>query len=398
MTNATAQNALMDELLDNAEEIKLPVPGDLIDGTVVTIWKNNVLVDLGGFATGIITGQEAHDSSGTAKSLKEGDTVSAYILEEENEDGLVVLSLRKASQQKTWDKFTTAYESAEAITVSANEANKGGLLLSIDGIKGFIPVSQLAPLHYPRVNGADSSRILARLQKLIGVLLLVKIINLDKEGGKLILSERAAEEEERKRSMGKLEVGQKLKGKISGIVNFGIFVTFEGLEGLVHISEIAWGHVKDPNDFGKLGDEVEVLVIGKDSDKISLSMKRLVPDPWIEATKKYKVGTVVEGEISRITPFGAFVKLDDEINGLIHVSEISSENIKEASDVLKVGDKVTAKIIAIDPDEHRVGLSISAAKDGASPKKKAKKTESDEEEAKESKKATKKKAKKSDED
>src|SRR3989338_5349369 len=129
MTNATAQNALMDELLDNAEEIKLPVPGDLIDGTVVTIWKNNVLVDLGGFATGIITGQEAHDSSGTAKSLKEGDTVSAYILEEENEDGLVVLSLRKASQQKTWDKFTTAYESAEAITVSANEANKGGLLL-----------------------------------------------------------------------------------------------------------------------------------------------------------------------------------------------------------------------------------------------------------------------------
>lgn len=396
MTNATAQIALMDELLNNAEDIKLPIPGDLIEGTVVTIWKNNVLVDLGGFATGIITGQEAHDSSGTAKSLKEGDTVSAYILEEENEDGLVVLSLRKASQQKTWDKFTNAYESGEAITVSANEANKGGLLLSIDGIKGFIPVSQLAPLHYPRVNGADSSRILARLQKLIGVPLLVKIINLDKEGGKLILSERAAEEEERKRSMGKLEVGQKLKGKISGIVNFGIFVTFEGLEGLVHISEIAWGHVKDPNDFGRLGDEVDVLVIGKDSDKISLSMKRLVPDPWIEATKKYKVGTVVEGEINRITPFGAFVKLDDEINGLIHVSEISSGETNEPVEALKVGDKVTAKIIAIDPDEHRVGLSISAAKEGSSAKKKSKKADDESEE--EVKKTPKKKTKKSEEE
>ena len=187
----------------------------------------------------------------------------------------------------------------------------------------------MAPLHYPRVNGADSARILARLQKLIGLPLLVKIINMDKEGGKLILSERAAEEEERKKALDKLEVGQKVKGKISGIVNFGIFVTFEGLEGLVHISEIAWGHVKDPNDYGKLGDEVEILIIGKESDKISLSMKRLVPDPWIEATKKYKVGTVIDGEIKRITPFGAFVKLDNEINGLIHVSEISDQSVAD---------------------------------------------------------------------
>ena len=183
---------------------------------------------------------------------------------------------------------------------------------------------------------------------------------MDREGGKLILSERAAENAVREQALGKLEVGQKLKGKISGIVNFGIFVTFEGLEGLVHISEIAWGHVKDPNEFGKLGDEVEVLVIGKDNDKISLSMKRLVPDPWIEATKKYKVGSTIKGLINRLTPFGAFVELDDEINGLIHVSEISSDEVADPADALKVGDEVEAKIIAIDPDEHRVGLSIVA--------------------------------------
>lgn len=387
MSRTSAKSAVMDELLANSKDMALPLPGALIEGVVVTIWKNKILVDLGGVATGIVAGQETQDSSNTVDTIKAGDLISAYVLEEENDDGLVVLSLRKASQQKTWDKFVKAYGTAEAITVSASEANKGGLLLNIDGIKGFIPVSQLAPLHYPRVNGADSGRILERLQKLIGIPLLVKIINLDREGGKLILSERAAEEEERMRSLGKLEVGTKVKGKISGIVNFGIFVTFEGLEGLVHISEIAWGHVKDPNDFGKLGDPVDILVIGKERDKISLSMKRLTPDPWIEATKKYKVGTVIEGVINRITPFGAFVKLDDDINGLIHVSEITDKEIKDAGEMLKVGDKVSAKIIAIDPDDHRVGLSIKAVKEegeseGGKKKKKAK--EEDDEEVEES--------------
>ena len=242
------------------------------------------------------------------------------------------------------------------------------MLLNIDGIKGFIPVSQLAPLHYPRVDGADSSKILSRLQKLIGMILDVKVINLDETGGKLILSERAAQSEIRQRSLDKLEVGQKVKGKISGIVKFGIFVAFDGLEGLVHISEIAWGHVKDPSDYGKIGDEVEIIVIGKDSGKISLSMKRLVPDPWIEASKKYKVGTVVECEISKVTPFGAFVKLDDEINGLIHVSEASAEEGADVSESLKAGSTVKAKIISIDADEHRVGLSIKALTEKAEKK------------------------------
>ena len=317
---------------------------------------------------------------GTIGDLKEGDLVSAYVLEEENDDGLVVLSLRKASQRKTWDKFVEAYEKHTTIKVTPSEANKGGLLLNIDGIKGFIPVSQLAPLHYPRVNGADTTEILNRLQKLVGEILTVKVLSLDRDGGKLILSEKAAEEDQREEALNKLDVGQKLKGRISGIVNFGIFVTFNGLEGLVHISEIAWGHVKDPNDFGRLGDEVDVLVIGKDRDKISLSMKRLTPDPWIEATKKFKVGTVIDGEVNKVTPFGVFVRLDDEINGLIHISEISDGEVSDINQVVKAGDKIEAKIIAIDPEEHRVGLSVKALNEKSEKKKKSDETEEEAEE------------------
>jgi small subunit ribosomal protein S1 len=392
-------SSVMDELLKNAPEVTIPTPGSLSEGTVVSILKNKVLVDLGGGYTGVISGHEAHDSFGTLKTLQEGDGVTAFVLEEENDDGLVVLSLRKASQKKTWNKFVTAFETNESITVMPNEANKGGLLLNVDGIKGFIPVSQLAPLHYPRVDGADSSQILARLTKLVGVPLRVKVINLDRDGGKLIFSEKAAEQEKRGEALDKLEVGEKVKGRISGIVKFGIFVTFEGLEGLVHISEIAWGHVKDPHDYGRLGDDVEVLIIGKEGDKISLSMKRLVPDPWIEASKKYKVGTVIEGEVNRITPFGAFIKLDDEINGLIHVSEIAEEEeVTDATVALKAGDKVKAKIISIDPEEHRVALSIKAMSEKPAKKKKASDEETDESgEEKEEKKGKKeKKAKKED--
>jgi small subunit ribosomal protein S1 len=380
MTNVKTDSSVMEELLAQSDDFYIPEPGTLVNGTVISIQKNKILVDLEGHCAGIISGQEAHDSHGTVKTLNEGDDISAYVLMDENEDGLVVLSLRKASQKKTWSKFVDAYDNGESITVSPSEANKGGLLLNIDGIKGFIPVSQLAPMHYPRVDGADSNMILARLQKLIGVALRVKVINLDRDGGKLIFSEKAAESDQREESLGKLEVGEKVKGKISGIVKFGVFVTFNGLEGLVHISEIAWGHVKDPNDYGKLGNEIEVLVIGKENDKISLSMKRLVPDPWIEASKNYKVGTEIEGEISRITPFGAFVKLDDEINGLIHVSEVSDDEGADINEVLKAGDKIKAKIIGIDVDEHRVALSL---KKEAPKKKKAKKEEVDEDESSE---------------
>jgi small subunit ribosomal protein S1 len=381
-------------LLAQIPDFKLPVPGELVEGEVIAIYKNKILVDINGIATGLISGREAKDSGDTVKSLKVGDVVSAYVIEGENEEGYIVMSLRKASQEKTWKKFTDAFDKGKVIEVHANEANKGGLLLDIDGIKGFIPVSQLAPMHYPRVNGADSNMILNRLQELVGIKFRVKIINIDKENGKLILSEKAALEEQRMSALEGLKVGDVVTGKISGVVKFGIFVAFNGLEGLVHISEIAWGHVKNPSDYGRLGEEVQVQVIGVEGDKISLSMKRLTEDPWLEAAKNYKIGTEVEGEINRVTPFGAFIKLSDDINGLIHVSEISEEEVTDPSQILKVGDKVKAKVIAIEPEEHRVGLSIKALKeDSAKAAKKAKK-EDKEEASEEEKKVIKKKAKK----
>lgn len=387
---------IMEELLLNSQDVLAPKPGTLVDGKVIGIFKNKVLVDINGVMTGLISGREARDSLDTLKKIKVGDNITAYVIDEEDDEGYIVLSLRKASQEKTWKRFEEAFERGDVITVNANEANKGGLLLEIDGIKGFIPVSQLAPLHYPRVNGADVNMILQRLQALVGTKFLVKIINIDKENGKLILSEKAAMEEQRKIALTGLKVGQKVKGKISGIVKFGIFVAFDGLEGLVHISEIAWGHVKDPADYGKLGNDVEVLVIGIEGEKISLSMKRLVEDPWLEAAKEFKIGDVVEGEINRLTPFGAFIKLSDDINGLIHLTEITGEAIKDPSEALKIGEKVKAKIIAIEPNEHRIGLSIKALTE--EPKKKIKKEAEEEaaaeEEAKAAKKKTVKKAEK----
>ena len=364
----------MDDLIESSVDYEKPKLGAVITGKVVSVAKSKLVVDLNGVAVGIATGRETHDSNDTIKDLKEGDEVKTVVIEEENEDGMVVLSLKKASQATTWDKFDKAYKDGDVIEVTISEANKGGLLIDVDGIKGFIPVSQLAPAHYPRVEDANAAQILSRLQKLVGIKLSCKIINLDRSTGKMILSERAAQQGKAKASLGELKVGDKVTGRVSGVVKFGIFVTFDGLEGLVHISEIAWGHVSNPHQYAKVGDEVEVEIIGIEGDKLSLSMKRLIPDPWAVIEEKYPIGARVKGTINRFSPFGAFVQLEDDINGLIHLSEISNEKVEDPSDFLEVGQEVEAEVINIDRDEHRIGLSL---KSGA--KKKAKKEEKEEE-------------------
>ena len=332
--------------------------GSVVEGSIISIDRGKILVDLNGVATGVIAGKDMNDSGNTKETLQSGDLITAVVISDENADGLIGLSLRKASQLKAWDRFQKVFEDKEMIKVKAQEANKGGLLLDMDGIKAFLPVSQLAPLHYPRVEGANSEKILERLNSLIGIEFSVRIINMDLEGKKLILSERAAMEENVQSALKTLSVGQHVKGKISGIVSYGIFVTFNGLEGLVHISEIAWGHVSAPGKYGKVGDEVEVLVIGVDGGKISLSMKRLKEDPWIQIAKQYNEGDVVQGPITRITDFGAFMHIEQDINGLIHLSEIAHEVVRDANNYLKVGQLVKAKIITLDLMEHRIGLSI----------------------------------------
>lgn len=353
---------MMDELMKNSPAIFRPKPGELVEGVVVFRGKNKLLIDILGVAIGIISGRELRDSFNTFKELKVGDLISALVLEDENDEGLVVMSLRMASQRKAWDKFHKMIEDDRTMKFIAQEANKGGLIANIDGIRAFLPVSQLAPVNYPRVNNADSSEIISRLQKFIGHTFTVKIVTMDQEAGKIVVSERDAMSEERAKALEGLKVGDEKEGAVSGIVKFGLFVTFEGLEGLVHISEIAWGHVKNPAEFAEMGDRVKVKIIGVDGDKLSLSIKQLTKDPWEEVAERYPVGKKVSGTVVRFADYGAFLRLEKDINGLVHLSELAHHKVADPSEVLTIGQKVEAQVINIDIDERRIGLSIKALK------------------------------------
>lgn len=352
----------MNELLKDSPPVFRARPGELIEGTVIFKGKNKMLIDLAGVATGIVSGRELRDSMNTFRDLAAGTPVSALVLEEENDEGMVVLSLRMASQQKAWDRFHKLVEDDKTMKFIAQEANKGGLLANIDGIRTFLPVSQLAPSNYPRVNNADSSEIISRLAKFIGHTFLVKIITLDEAAGKIVVSEREAMSEERSKALEGLTIGDTKDGLVSGIVKFGIFVAFDGLEGLVHISEIAWGHVKNPSEFAQIGDRVRVKIIGIDGEKLSLSIKQLTKDPWEEIAERYPVGKKVEGTVARFADYGAFLSLEKDITGLVHLSEISHEKVADPAEGLKIGQKVEAQVINIDIDERRIGLSIKALK------------------------------------
>ncbi|MDO8648906.1 MAG: S1 RNA-binding domain-containing protein, partial [Candidatus Peregrinibacteria bacterium] len=274
------KNPVMEQLLKESPPVVRVHPGELIEGAVVFRGKNKLLLDIQGVATGIISGRELRDSFNTFKDLRVGDNVSALVLEEENDEGMIILSLRMASQQKAWDRFHKLVEGDGTMQFTAQEANKGGLLANIDGIRTFLPVSQLAPVHYPRVNNADTSEIISRLQKYVGHTFTVKIITMDEDAGKIVVSEREAMAEERAKALEHLKIGELREGTVSGIVKFGLFVAFDGLEGLVHISEIAWGHVKNPAEYAEVGDKVKVKIIGVEGEKISLSIKQLTQDPW----------------------------------------------------------------------------------------------------------------------
>ncbi|MFZ3232663.1 MAG: S1 RNA-binding domain-containing protein [Patescibacteria group bacterium] len=354
-------------LLAAAPAIKSPALGEIIAGKVIRSDAKMILVDLGeGQFTGVISGMHMHSSTDDASALNPGDTVEAIVIGEEHNSGLFILSLRKASQMKLIKKLHSNFDTKEIITVIPNEANKGGLLIDLDGIKGFIPVSQLTPVHYPRVEGADPEKILEHLGKLVGKPFKVRVINVDKDGKKIIFSEKAAVEEQRLAALATLKVGDVVEGAVSGILTYGLFITFNGVEGLVHVSEIDWGHVSNPSKFAKIGDAVKVQVIGIEGDKISLSMKRLRPNPWQILQDKFKVGDIVEAPVMRISQFGVFVSLDGGISGLIHLSEISSSMVKNIEDHVKVGETIKAKIITFDPTAKRIGLSIKALEENAS--------------------------------
>lgn len=350
--------------------VKIPQLGDVLEGVVIDITSNSLLLDLGALGTGIVLGKEIKDGLAVGK-IKKGDKVGATLIDLENEEGYIELSIREASYERAWDDLESKRDVMGVVTTKVLDANKGGLMVEVNGITGFVPVSQLSSEHYPRVEDGDKNKILELLKKLVGKEILVRILDADRETEKLIVSERAASSEKEKEVISQLQAGDTIEGEISGVVDFGAFVKFlppakvgsdresDKLEGLVHISELAWQLIDDPRSIVKTGDKVKAKIIGIDDTRISLSMKALAKDPWSEIAEKYKVGDVVQGKIDKINPFGAFVYLDKDIHGLAHVSEFQEVYPgKKMDEVLRAGETYPWKILSIEPKDHRMGLMI----------------------------------------
>ncbi|MBP9812173.1 S1 RNA-binding domain-containing protein [Candidatus Gracilibacteria bacterium] len=343
-----------------SEPIKSFKVGEIVAGTAIVANQKMILVDLDGQFTGIITGTHMHSSTEDSTTIEPGARIESIVIGEDAHSGLIHLSLRKASQAKLIEKLHSNFDTKEIITVVPNEANKGGLLIDLDGIKGFIPVSQLTPEHYPRVEGANAERILEQLNKLVGKPFQVRVINVDQGGKKIIFSEKAAIEEQRAAALQSIKVGDVVEGHVSGILTYGLFVTFQGIEGLVHVSEIDWGHVNNPHKHAKIGDKVTIQIIGIEGEKISLSIKRLKANPWQVLADKYQVGDIVEAPVLRLSQFGIFLELDGAISGLIHLSEIPADMAKTLEEKVHSGEMMKARIITFDPIAKRIGLSLKA--------------------------------------
>lgn len=369
-------------ILMQDEVAKFPQVGDVVEGIVIEVGTNAIYLNIDPFGTGVVIGREIKDGLGSGK-LKSGYKVSATIIDMENEDGYIELSIREASYEKAWEDLESKRDTQEKVITKVLSANKGGLLVEVNGVSGFLPVSQLSGKNYPRVEDGDKNKILNLLKKLVGMELEVRILDANKEAEKLIVSEKAAQKEKDRQIISGLQIGDTIEGEISGVVDFGAFVKFfspnatsaasteeDKMEGLVHISELAWQLIENPRDIVKVGQKVKAQIIGIDNDKVSLSMRSLEKDPWSEL--KYKVGDVVKGVVNKINHFGAFVYLDKDIHGLAHISEMTEAHPgKNIDDLIKVGEKYDWEILSLEQKEHRMGLGLIINK------KSSKKKESD---------------------
>ena len=341
----------------------LPKPGDVIKGKVISADRREIRVDIEGLAVGVIRGAELFAESREYANLKSGDEVEATVVELENENGEMELSFRLAGEARAWDNLRKWMKDGLTIKSKVISANKGGIMMQVEGMAGFMPVSQLSPDNYPRVAGGDKNRIFEKLREMIGKEMEVKVIDVDEKEEKLIVSERAVWEDSQKAVLEQYKVGDIVEGEISALTSFGAFVKFgDNLEGLIHISEIAWQRIDHPKDILKVGDKVKAQIIQLDKSKIYLSIKRTMNDPWKQAKDKYKVGEKVVGKVIKVEPFGVMVALDKEIHGLAHISELSDEPISNINDKFKVGQEYDFEIVSLEPAEHRLGLKAAGVK------------------------------------
>ncbi|MDO8600581.1 MAG: S1 RNA-binding domain-containing protein [bacterium] len=357
----------MDALLkDNPNLVQLPRLGGLVEGVVLEKKGSKLFVDLGIRGMGIVFGREYYEAQDIIKGLKPGGTVSGKVVEVDNEEGYIELSLKEAGHEKKWQDLRSAIEEKKEFSLKVLEANRGGLILELYNIKGFMPVSQLSQSHYPRVEGGDKEKIFEELKKFVGQELKVRVIDVNQPQEKLIFSERYADTENIIKALSGYTIGDEIDGTISGVVDFGAFIRFgENLEGLVHISEIDWQLIDHPHNVLKPGDKVRAKIIDMQGDKISLSLKALKPNPWDTAAEKYKKGDTTRGTVVKFNPFGAFVKLDTEIQGLLHVSEFGSES--KMRETLELNKQYDFKILSVEPKDHRLALGLIKEEKNAEP-------------------------------
>ena len=338
-----------------------PALGDLIDGTVIASVKGKVFVDLPPWGTGLIYGREYQNARDVIKKINPGDKVAAKIVDFENPDGYIELSLKEARQALIWNEAEAAIREKKVFELPVKEANKGGIILEWQGIAGFLPASQLKADHYPRVPDGDKEKIYEELKKLVGEKLQVTIISAIPKEGKLIFSEKSTTEKEREKIIGKYNVGDEREGDVTGLVDFGAFVKLEeGLEGLVHISELDWALVEDPRRLYKVGDKVRVKIIEIKDGKISLSIKALKPNPWVEAATKYKKDDVAKGVVIKFNKHGALASIEEGVAGLVHISEFGSEDRLRRN--LELGKTYPFKIALFDPPQQKMALSFVGEK------------------------------------
>ena len=364
-------------LEDPTNEVKSLKHGDVVEGTVVRIDPDEILVDFGGKSEGVVSNRELMSRRGpregdeTRPELKVGDEVLVYVLQPESPEGHAVLSLRRAGLERKWRAMQERFDAGEIVEARVIDHNKGGLIVDL-GVRGFVPISQI--VDFPRRPRDEQPRdaaqeIAEKLQPFVGRTLRLKILEVNRKANRLILSEKVALYEERREKrdelFSSLQVSQRVQGTVRSIAPFGVFIDLGGIDGLVHKSELSWNKVNNPETAYAIGDEVEaeVIDINHERGRISLSIRRLQPDPWQESVAKYKIGDVIAGTVTKLVNFGAFVRVEEGLEGLIHISELSNQRVAHPGDVVKEGDTLNLKIISLDSERHRLGLSLKQAEE-----------------------------------
>lgn len=356
-------NQTMESLLKEQDlNVDLPQAGEIRTGVIASISPTQILVSIGAKSEGVVSGRELEQLTAEEReALVVGQEVHVYVINPEDANGNVVLSLKRAQEQISWDNVERLLSGDEVIESKIIGFNKGGLIAGVEGLRGFVPSSQISAMRRSQSTGDTPEQ---RWQKMIGQPITVRVIEVDRERRRLILSERAASTESRQsikeRVIEELEEGKVYTGRVTSLANFGAFININGADGLVHLSELSWEHIDHPREVLEVGQEIKVKVINVDREKkrIGLSVRALQEDPWRARVEKYSVGQLVEGVITRLTKFGAFARLEGDIEGLIHISEIAEHRIEHPKEVLKEGEVKSLRVIRIDPDQHRIGLSL----------------------------------------